>query len=209
MPMDVRLFAANVLPNALLNVDLVRSRLAHRDLLALSGGHDFLLQASNPMCAEAAFSSLHLPWIAGRLDAQAVSELRNSGASFTSTALQQAVNAPVGAAGDVLLMFRAHDVLFDAVDQCRVRLSVTVALGSLFVVPKEPGLARALTPGEAVQRVVNPARVVDPVSHIAQALIAAGAALNAQPPTMRTLSDVRPGLYGEPLRLGDRPRGVG
>ena len=71
--MNVRSFTANVLPKALLNVESVRSSLALRDLVALSSGYDFLLQASNRMCAEAAFSALHLPWIVGHLDAQAVS----------------------------------------------------------------------------------------------------------------------------------------
>src|SRR3954468_14077529 len=134
--MDARLFTANVLPEALLGTR-VSSSLAFRDLVALSGGHDFLLQASDRMCAETAFGALHLPWLAGRLDAQAVAALRTSGATFASTLLRQAVAAPVpatGAAADVLLLFSTHDVLFDAGDRCRVRVGVRVALGSLLAV---------------------------------------------------------------------------
>ena len=107
--MDVRLFANNVLPSALLNVDSLRSPLAFRDLIVRSAGHDFLLQASNHMCAEAAFRSLHLPWVSGRLDAQAVSALRNSGATFSSGAVQRALAAPVGCrrwSGCALALYR-------------------------------------------------------------------------------------------------------
>src|SRR2546423_847652 len=68
-----------------------------------------------------------------------------------------------------------------------VRVGVHVALGSLHVVPKEPGLVHGLRPGEAVER------VADPVSRIGQALLAAGTALAPQPLAMRTLSDVHPG----------------
>jgi hypothetical protein len=208
--MDPRLFTSNVLPQTLLSAestiretDPMRLNLASRDLVALSSGHDFLIQASNPMCADAAFASLHLPWITGQLDAQAVVALRTGGASFTSRSLQQAVTSPIpasGAAGDVLLLFSTREVMFDAPDWCRVRFSVTVALGSLFVVPNVPGLVHTLTPGEAVQQ------IADPVSRVSQALLAAGTALAAQPAllaagtalapqplALRTLSDVRPG----------------
>ena len=197
--MNFRSFTANVLPNALLNVESMRSSLALRDLVALSGGYDFLLQASNRMCAEAAFASLQLTWIVGHLDAQAISALRSTGASFESTALQRAVAASVGgsgAAADVLLLFTAHDVLFDAIDKCRVRLSVNIALGNMFVMPKVPGLARGLKPGEAVQAVLNPRRVIDPVSRISEEQFAVGTTRSAEPPMMRTLSDIRPGVPG-------------
>lgn len=188
--MDARMFASNVLPESFLGAKEVLSSLTFRDLNALSGGHDFLLQASNPMCAETAFDSLHLPWLAGRLDAQAVAALRTSGARFTSTQLQQAVAAPVpatGAAADVLLLFSVHDVMFDPDDRCRVRVSVRVAIGSLFRVPKEPILVHGLEPGEAVMR------VADAVSHVGQTLLAAGAALAPPPQAMRTLFNIHPG----------------
>lgn len=197
--MNVRSLTANVLPKALLNVESVRSSLALRDLVALGGGYDFLLQASNAMCAEAAFSSLHLPWIVGHLDAQAVAVLRASGASFESAALQRAVADSVGVAGtagDVLLIFGAHDVLFDGVDKCRVRLSVNIALGSMFVMPKAPGLAHGLKPGEAVQLALTPRRVIDPVSRISEEQFTVGTTRTAEPPAMRMLSDIRPGTPG-------------
>ena len=100
-----------------------------------------------------------------------------------------------GTAGDVLLIFGAHDVLFDAVDRCRVRLSVNIALGTMFVMPKVPGLARGLKPGEAVQEVLNPRRIIDPVSRISEEQFAI-APRTAEPPAMRTLSDTRPGIPG-------------
>ena len=145
--------------------------------------------------------SLHLPWLVGELDAQAVASLRAGGASFTSTLLQQAVAAPVpaaGAAADVLLLFSARDVLFDAGDHCRVRVSVRVALGSFFVLPKVPGLVHGLKPGEAIEG------VADAVGLVGQALLAAGTALAGhtmamdslapEPLVMRTLADIRPGV---------------
>jgi len=188
--MDPRVFSSdNVLPEALVRTRVRRSNLASRDLVALSGGHDFLLQASNAMCADTAFGSLHLPWVAGQLDPQAVAALRASGATFTSALLQKAVAAPTPATStalDVLLLFGTHDVVFDGGDQCRVRLSVRVALGSRFVVPKEPGLVHALTPGEAVEQ------FGDAVRRVGQALRAVGTTVVPQPLAMRTLSDIRP-----------------
>jgi hypothetical protein len=196
--MDPRLVISDVLPDALLGVQAMLSSLASRDLVALSGGHDFVLQVSNAACAETAFASLQLPWIAGRLDAQGVAALRAGGASFTSPLLARAVAAPLGAASpaDVLLVFSAHDVLFDAPDQCRVRVGVRVAIGSLLVVPKEPVLVHGLAPGEAVEA------AADPIGRVGQALLAAGLALTAaglgagtgapQPLMVRTLDAIAP-----------------
>ena len=150
------------------------------------------------MCAETAFVSLDLPWLAGRLDAQAVAALRASGASFTATLLQQAVAASVSAtsaAVDVLLLFSVHDVVFDAADQCHVRVGVRVALGSLLTVPKEPGLVHGLSPGEAIER------VGDGVSRIGQALLVASRALTPQPLAMRTLSGAGPGMLTDRVGL--------
>jgi hypothetical protein len=192
--MDVRLYSSKVLPSALLNAAAVQSSLTFRDLIALSAGHDFLLQASNPMCAAAAFNSLHLPWVTAQLDTQAVAALGSSGAVFTSLALAQAVAAPQGTPGatsEVLLLFKAHDVIFDDVDRCRVRLSVNFALGSMFVMPQVPGLAHTPKFGETVEQVVNRVRGLDTMNRLAQALLAAGTALTAQQPVMHTLSDNR------------------
>ena len=203
--MDPRLYSPNALPEALVRIKVPRSTLASRDLVALSGGYDFLLQASNLMCAETAFVSLDLPWLAGRLDAQAVAALRASGASFTSTLLQQAVAASVSAtsaAVDVLLLFSVHDVVFDAADQCHVRVGVRVALGSLLTVPKEPGLVHGLSPGEAIER------VGDAVSRIGQALLVASRALTPQPLAMRTLSGAGPGMLTDRVGLDSPRRGL-
>jgi hypothetical protein len=199
--MDAHSLASNVLPDALLSRKAVLSSLATRDLVALSGGHDFLLQASNLMCAETAFGSLRLPWLAGRLDPQAVASLRADGVRFTSTRLQELVEAPVpaaGAAADVLLLFGAHDVLFDGDDQCRVRVSVRAALGTLLRLPKEPGLVHGLKPGEAVE-------LADAVTRVGQVLLAAGTALVARPLTTRTLSDIRPNLLSGRVALQTDP----
>jgi hypothetical protein len=169
----------------------------------LSAGHDFLLQASNSMCADVVFGSLRLPWLTGRLDAQAVAALRASNASFVSTPLSQAVEASISAsdaAMDVLLLFSAHDVQFDAEAQCRLRLGVQVALGSHLVVPKEPGLVHGLVPGEAVES------VAEAVSRVGQALVAAGATLTGQTLPTRTLADIRPGPLSSSLSLAVDPR---
>lgn len=196
--MDIHLFGSNVLPDELRRVEPGFAGLAFRDLVALSAGHDFLLQASNSMCADVAFGSLHMPWLTGRLDGQAVAALRASNASFASTLLRQAVEASIPASGpalDVLLLFSAHDVLFDGEAQCRVRMGVRVALGSHLVVPKEPGLAHGLKPGEAVEG------VSDAVSRVGQALLAAGTALTGQTSATRTLADIRPGPLASSLSL--------
>lgn len=144
------------------------------------------------MCAGSAFGSLRLPWIVGRLDAQAVAALRVSGASFESPLLAEAVTAPVqaaGAAADVLLLFSVHDVQFDAEDHCRVRARVRVAVGSRFVVPKEPGLVRDPAPGEAIQQ------VVDAVVGLGRVLRVAGAVPGPQIMTMHALSGIRPAIF--------------
>ena len=191
--MDIRAFDSNVVPDALLRLKTTRSTLASRDLVALSGGHDFLLQASNLMCAETSFGALKLPWLAGQLDAAALASLRTGGTSFTSSILEQAVAAPLLTTGpvDVLILFAVHDVLFDAADQCRVRASARVALGNLLVVPKEPGLVHGLLPGEAVEQ------IGDVASRIGEMVATRGIAAGRQALAMRTLSDIRPGLLGD------------
>lgn len=186
--MNPSLFAANVLPSALNVADKFLSGFGFRDLVRLAGGHDFLLQASNSMSAEAAFSSFHVPFITGGVDAQAIAALRASGATFTSSLLRQIVEAPVtsaNAAADILLLFAAKDVLFDTPDQCRARFRVTVALGSFHIVPKEPTLVHGLTPGEAVQEV---GRIVTDAT---QAVLSAFKVQAPQPLAMRTLSETR------------------
>jgi hypothetical protein len=202
MPLDLRLVGSNVLPDRLRRVEPGFSGLAFRDLVALSAGHDFLLQASNSVCADVAFGSVHMPWLTGRLDGQAVAALRASNASFASTVLRQAVEASIAVSGaevDVLLLFSAHDVLFDGEAECRVRLGVRVALGSHLVVPKEPGLVHGLKPGEAVES------VSDAVSRVGQALLAAGTALTGQTLATRTLADIRPGPLAGSLSLNLDP----
>ncbi len=209
--MDVRLYSSKVLPSALLKTAAVQSTLTFRDLIALSAGHDFLLQASNPMCAVAAFNSLHLPWVTGKIDIEAVTALRSSGAVFASKVLAQTVAAPLGipgVTGDVLLLFNSHDVVFDDVDRCRVRLSVKVALGNMFVMPRAPGLPHTPKLGETVEQVVNPSRGLDSMNRLAQALLAAGTALMAQQPVMHTLSDSRP-MFQDARVISESDRNVG
>jgi len=138
MTIDARSIAYNVLPRALLNTSIVKLPLEGRDLTRLSGGHDFLLQASNRMCAEVAFKSLQMPWAVAQLDATAIAALLATGATFKSSALHAAITARVGvgSANEILLLFSAKDVQFDATDQCRIRLNVRVALGSSLALPK-------------------------------------------------------------------------
>lgn len=200
MPVDFRWLNSNVLPNAFRNVDSIAPPRAFRDLVSLGSGYDFLLQASNRMCAEAAFNSLDLLYVKHPLDAQAVSTLRASGVSFSSTALERAVAAAVGAseAMEVLLVFRSHDVLFESADRCRIRLGVRVALGKAFSMPKEPGLGRRLEPGEAIQQFLNP-RVGNPAGPLSPAMFV-GEAPTVRPPAMRPLSGPLPtgmGVFSE------------
>ncbi|MFS8085251.1 MAG: hypothetical protein ACMG6H_06440, partial [Acidobacteriota bacterium] len=210
MPRDVSLFTSEVLRTALRDVDSVRSSLATRNLVAISGGHDFLLQASNRMCAETAFNSLRLPWFMGQLDAAGITALRATGASFKSPALQRAVTAQVGttAATDVLILFSPRDIFFDGVNQCRIRFNVRVALGSSFVMPKEPGLTRGLRPGEAVEQIVNPVRFGDPASHLSSSFLV-NEMPTVQPPVMRTFSGDGPDIFNVPAEAHiDRSLGI-
>ncbi len=205
--MDLRSFSLNVLPDALVRLKVSQSHLAFRDLplasrdlLALSGGHDFLLQASNAMCAETAFASLDVPWLACQLDTQAVAALRASGATFTSPVLERAVAASISSAPalDVLLLFSVHDVVFDGAGRCRVRVGVRVALGRLLVLPREPGLQHGLSPGEAIERVGAA------VSRVSQALLVASRALAPQPIAMHTLSSSGPAPFTKPASQAAR-----
>lgn len=188
MPTDVSLFTSKVIrTEALFDSATVRSSLAVSNLLAISGGHDFLLQASNRMCVETAFKSLQLPWTIGKLDAQTIAGLRATGATFNSPILQQAVQSQVGAASvtDILLLFSERDVMFDSANECRIRLNVRVALGGTFHMPKEPGLSRRLTPGEAVQQRFSPIRSPEPDNRVSPELLA-GQMPSFQPPVMHT-----------------------
>jgi hypothetical protein len=152
--LDLR--ASNVLPDELIRRRTSRSDVpvtALGDLNAAGGGYDFLLQATNPVVADAAFASLKLNWLSARLDAQAVATLRTSGTPM-SPALQSLVG-PLGTAGavggDILVLFSRKDVLFDGPTTCRIRADVRVALGRFLRVPHEPGLVHSLSPGEAVE----------------------------------------------------------
>jgi hypothetical protein len=122
------------------------------DLSAASCGYSFLLQASNVVTAEAAFNSLNLRWLVGRVDAAAVAALRTAGASPVTRALSALIapDASSTATGvDVLILFSRKDVLFDSQTTCRVRADVRVALGRFNHLPAVPPVAHDPLPGEA------------------------------------------------------------
>lgn len=121
------------------------------DLNAAGGGYDFLLQASNAMCAETAFKSLKLPWILVGLDHQALAALSASNELPSSPTLRAAVTNPAGEV-DVLLLFGCKDVQFDGQATCRVRANVQVAIGHSFYLPNAPELSGKPKIGETVQR---------------------------------------------------------
>ena len=197
MPTDVRLFTSKIIrTESLPDYATMRSSLAVSNLVAISGGHDFLLQASNRMCVETAFKSLRLPWMTGQLDAQTIAALRATGATFKSPLLQQTVTAQVGGAPviEVLLLFSERDVMFDSPNECRVRLNMRIALGSSFHMPKEPGLSRRLTPGEAVQQRFSPVRNPESDIRVWPALLA-GEMPSFQPPVLRTFGGSAPDVF--------------
>ncbi|WP_445503809.1 hypothetical protein [Microvirga sp. G4-2] len=125
------------------------------DLNEASGGYDFLLQVTNPVCAEVAFSSLKLNWISSRIDGQAIAALRASGRSPVSAALQTVIapQAPASSAGtDIVILFSQKDILFDSQTACRIRANARILLGKLVRVPSEPPLVQDSLLGETVQR---------------------------------------------------------
>lgn len=124
------------------------------DLNAAACGYDFLLQAANAVSAEAAFHSLDLNWISGRIDKQAVAALQGAKEPPLSTALLSSLasDASVGENADIVILFSRKDILFDSQTTCRVRANVRVAIGKFFKVPKVPPIVGDPLPGETVQR---------------------------------------------------------
>jgi|GEM_PF-2138754 hypothetical protein len=185
MPLTARSVAYNILPKALRTLETVNTPLTAHDLVKISGGHDFLLQASNEMCAAVAFKSLQMPWLVSQLDPVAVANLRWTLETLRSPALRAAVTALLGSsASELLFLFSQHDILFDGDNKCRIRLRVRLALGNSLVMPKEPGLGRSLVPGEAVQR-ISPIRFENRVAEMSPALLGAMTP-GTPPPVMRT-----------------------
>ena len=212
--MDVRLFANNVLPSALLNVDSLRSPLAFRDLIVLEALATTFCCRLQTICARRRHSARCISR-GSRADLMlrrflhcATAARHSHPARFSGLWLHRSA-ACRRWSGCALALYRG-DVLFDAVDQCRLRFNVTIALGSLLVVPREPILTRAPRIGEAVRsKSLIPAILVDSMDRLSQALLVAGSALSPQPPAMRTLSHNQPGLMDSRVELAiDRSLGV-
>jgi hypothetical protein len=149
----------NMLPAELVRPDLHSERYGgpQLDLAAVSGGHDFMLQAANAICARAAFSSMKLPWIGGPIDAQAVAAISTDNSASAGTLRSWLASAGLGSGAnlDVLVLLTPHDVVFDGPATCRARATAQIALGRLTTLAREPELSHGLAPGEAVQNLVD------------------------------------------------------